>query len=179
MMQGSFNGIVRGMDGKYILSIAVDGDPRQLYETLKDFPLDIDIRKHRKHRSLDANAYFHVLVNKIAAATNNSDSAVKKRLVQEYGTVARDADGGMIGFKLPTSVDVDQVCDYTRWFDKREEGGHWFNCYLLLKPTHEMNSKEFARVVEGAVTEAKELGIETLPPREIEAMIGSYHHERG
>lgn len=177
-MTGSFYGIARSMEGKYILSIAVDGDPRELYQSLQHKPLDIDIKTHRNRRSLDANAYFHVLVNKIAGATQQSDSDVKKRIVQEYGTVARDEENNAIGFKLPVTVDVDKIYPYTRWFDKRKDGNTWFNCYLLLKPTHEMNSQEMSRVIDGAVQEAKELGIETLPPHELEAMLGKYHPDR-
>lgn len=177
-MTGNIYGLTRSMDGKYIVSLTVDGDPRQLCEDLKNSPVDIEIRKHRQRRSLDANAYFHVLVNKIASATKDSDAAVKKRLVQEYGTVARDGEGNSIGFKLPVSVDVDTIYPYTRWFDKRNEGGHWFNCYLLLKQTHEMDSKEMSRVIDGTVQEAKELGIETMPPAELERMLGQYRPRR-
>lgn len=177
-MRGKLQPLTRDMSGKYIVSLAVEGDPRELYDELRDSDVEIDIRKYHKRRSWEANAYFHVLVNKIAAALNESDTAVKKRIVQDYGVVSRDKEGNLIGFKLPISADVDEICEYTRWFDKREENGHWFNCYLAMKPTHLMDGKEMARVIEGAVTEAKELGIETLPPRELEAMIERFDYSR-
>lgn len=173
-MNGRLSDVARRMSGEWVVSFALTTDPRKELEGLQDAELDITVKKHRNKRSLDANAYFHVLVNKIAEKTNESDAAVKKRLVQEYGTLARDEEDNVVGIKLPISVDVDKLIEYTRWFDRREENGHVFNCYLVLKPTHEMNSKEMARVIDGTVSEAKELGIETLTPAEIEAMMKHY-----
>lgn len=173
-MNGNLSEIHRTLDGKYVVSFVLTTDPRKELEGLEDADLDITAKKHRNKRSLDANAYFHVLVNKIAEKTNESDAAVKKRLVQEYGTLARDEEDNVVGIKLPISVDVDKLIEYTRWFDRRTENGHVFNCYLVLKPTHEMNSKEMARVIDGTVSEAKELGIETLTPAELEAMMKHY-----
>ena len=124
----------------------------------------MQIKKYREKRSKSANAYFHVLVNKIAGETGESDVAVKTRLVIDYGVVAKDEDGCTIGFKLPATVDVSRIYPYTRFFDQRHENGKDFNCYLVLKPTHEMDSKEMARLIDGTIEEAKELGIETDTP---------------
>lgn len=173
-MIGRLSDVSRRMNGEWVVSYTLTTDPRKELEGLQDAELDIKATKHRNRRSLDANAYFHVLVNKIAEKTNESDTAVKKRLVQEYGTLARDEEDNVVGIKLPISVDVDKLIEYTRWFDRREENGHTFNCYLVLKPTHEMNTAEMARVIDGTVSEAKELGIETMTPAEIKAMMERY-----
>ena len=166
-MIGRLSDVSRRMNGEWVVSFTATTDPRRELQELQDAELDIKATKHRNKRSLDANAYFHVLVNKIAEKTNESDTAVKKRLVQEYGTLARDEEDNVVGIKLPISVDVDKLIEYTRWFDRRTEGGHVFNCYLVMKPTHEMNTAEMARVIDGTVSEAKELGIETMTPAEI------------
>ena len=44
------------------------------------------------------------------------------------------------------------------------------NCWKVYKDTHMMDTKEFSRVIDGAVQEAKELGIETDTPKQIEEM---------
>lgn len=176
-MNGHLSDVARRISGEWVVTFTVTTDPRRELDGLEETELDITAKKHRNKRSIDANAYFHVLVNKIAEKTNESDAAVKKRLVQEYGTLARDEEDNVVGIKLPISVDVDKLIEYTRWFDRRTENGHVFNCYLVLKPTHEMNSKEMARVIDGTVQEAKELGIETMTPAEIKAMMERY--ERG
>ncbi len=129
-----------------------------------------EIKEWRQKRSLDANAYFHVLVGEIAKATNMGFDEVKTSLVTEYGTVERDSDGVKVGFKLPVSVDVNRIYRYVKCFDTRMEGGVAFNCYIVFKQTHLMDSKEMSRLIDGTVLEAKNLGIETLPPAELERM---------
>ena len=55
----------------------------------KDGYVDLTIDKWSDKRSIQANAYFHVLVNEIAKATKSSMDDVKKQLVLNYGTPAR------------------------------------------------------------------------------------------
>ena len=111
-------------------------------------------------------------MNKIAAKQGVSDSEVKEKLVLEYGALAKDGEGQSIGFKLPANVDVSVIYPYTKCFDEREENGRLFKCYLVYKQTHLMDSREMARLIDGAVYDAKELGIETLPPDELSRLAG-------
>ena len=144
------------LGGKQRVTLELNGDFREIWDKLHLEPiLDVEVKKHREKRSHSANAYFHVLVNKIAAETGESDDLVKERLVVAYGTVARDKDGCTVGFKLPVSFDV------------REEDGKWFNCYLVYKDTSKMDTKEFSHLIDGAIDEAKALGIETDTPEQL------------
>lgn len=136
-----------------------------------------EIKEYRERRSLDANAYFHVLVGKIAEEMNMGFEEVKTNLVTEYGTFERDETGAKVGFKLPASVDVSRIYRYVKCFDTREENGMMFNCYIVFKHTHLMDSKEMNRLIDGTVYEAKNLGIETLPPEKISALLGSWRCE--
>lgn len=167
-MIGRLIDITFGRNRKQRITLEIDKDFREDYDRLKDVELDIEIKKHREKRSKSANAYFHVLVNKIAAETGGSDEAVKKNLVLEYGTIARDNDGATVGFKLPETVNVDTIYPYVKCFDIREENGKRFKCYLVYKQTHLMDSKEMARLIDGAIETAQELGIETETPEELE-----------
>lgn len=120
-------------------------------------------------RSLNANAYFHMLVNKIAAKLRSSDEIVKRNLVLSYGAVLRENDGP-VGLKLPTSNDPSLIYPYCKLFDTRTDNGVDFNCYLLYKRTHTLNTTEMSRLIDGTVYEAKELGIETETPETIARM---------
>ena len=91
---------------------------------------------------------------------------VKRKLVVDYGVLARDEDGQIIGFKLPPGVNVDCIYPYTRLYKQVEENGKQFNCYLVYKRSSEMDTKEMARLIDGAIWEAKELGIDTDTPEE-------------
>ncbi len=166
-MRGRLVDIAIGLNRKYRVTVELDRDFREDFDRLKNLELDIEIKKHREKRSLSANAYFHVLVNKIAAETGGSDEAVKRRLVVTYGAIDTDEYGLMVGFKLPANVDVDKIYPYVRYFDTREENGKLFKCYLVYKHTSDMDSKEMARLIDGTITEAKELGIETDTPEQL------------
>jgi hypothetical protein len=129
--------------------------------------LAVEVKQHRKTRSLNANAYFHLLVGKIAVAMNLGEDETKVRLVLEYGSIMRDENGEKVGFKLPVSVDVNQIYKYAKWFDERTEDGHKFNCYIIYEHTHKLDTKQMARLIDGTVYEAKELDIETMTPQEL------------
>ena len=152
--------------GKQRITLELDTDFREGYESLKSAELEISIKKWRRRRSNEANKYFHVLVNEIAAARGLSDDEVKRDLIVDYGTIARDEDGNKIGFKLPASVDVDDIYPYTRMFKEIEENGKHFKCYLVYKRSSEMDTKEMAHLIDGAVTVAQELNIDTDTPEE-------------
>lgn len=166
-MRGRLVDLSMGMNRKQRITIEVDGDFREDFDRLKDAELDVEVKKHRNRRSMSANAYFHVLVNKIAAERGGSDEATKAALVVEYGALEKDADGLTVGFKLPASVDVSTIYPYVKCFDTRVENGKMFKCYLVYKQTHLMDSKEMARLIDGAIEVAKELGIETDTPEQL------------
>nr|DAQ84777.1 MAG TPA: NinB protein [Caudoviricetes sp.] len=165
-MKGKLIDFSIGYNCKQRITIEIDSDFREGYETLKDAELEIAIKKWRKKRSNDANSYFHVIVNAIAEARGLSDDEVKRKLVVDYGVLARDEDGQIIGFKLPPGVNVDCIYPYTRLYKQVEENGKQFNCYLVYKRSSEMDTKEMARLIDGAIWEAKELGIDTDTPEE-------------
>lgn len=163
-MIGHLKDLTFGRSGEQHITLTVRADFRSRFDELKDAVVEIEIKKFRQRRSLSANAYFHVLVNKIAEAKRLGDDEVKKQLVCEYGSLAKDEDGSTVGFKLPASVNVSTIYPYVKCFDTREEGGKLFNCYLVYKQTHLMDSAEMARLIDGAIYVAGELGIETDTP---------------
>lgn len=117
----------------------------------------------KRPRSLDANAYFHVLVEKIATAVKQSNEQVKQRLVVDYGKSFATA-------RLPKAVEPKLYWNYYKPIDESEK---WTE-YILYKPTHLMETNEMARLIDGTIAEAKELGIETMTPREL-AQLGGYN----
>ena len=70
---GKIKDIGRTLDGKYTLTlenpqISTDEATRLLQEER----LDVEIKKHRKKRSLDANSYYWILLSKLAESLNVS-----------------------------------------------------------------------------------------------------------
>lgn len=129
------------------------------------------IGKPTKKRSLDANAYFHLLVNKIASKMNVSDDEMKRSLVKSYGTLARDENGDLIGAMLPAGVDVERFYPYARNYKTIYREGREYSCYLFYERTRDLDTAQMSRLIEGTVQEAKNLGIEVRPQWEIDSLL--------
>ena len=169
-MNGRLKEMVRSLDGNWVVSFVTSFDFREKFDQLKDVDLDIEIKKHRNIRSKNANSYFHVLVNKIAAETGESDEEVKVRLITSYGTLERTKDGKYMMFVLPKEADATDYYKYAVLYDQRTINGTVCNMWKVYKDSHKMDTKEMARVIDGAILEAKELGIETETPKQLEEM---------
>ena len=53
-----------------------------------------------------------------------------------------------------------------------------YRTYVMIKGSSTYDTREMSELIEGLVSECKELGIETLPPDEIERMLQSYDTNR-
>jgi hypothetical protein len=158
------------LDGKQRLTVELGGNFQDDFLSLRDFSVDIEIKKHREKRSKDANAYFHVLVHKIAEKLGEGNDERKKKIVIESGALARGSDGQIIGLMLPEKIDAEKLWKYVRPYDVKTIKGKKYVCYLVYKETHEMDTREMSRCIDEAVKEAKELGIETATPAELERL---------
>lgn len=159
----------------WVLCFDVDGEAaglaKMIVDKFKDGYVDLTVEKWSDKRSLQANAYFHVLCNKIADTAKSSMDDVKKMLVTQYGTLARGTDGKLAGAILPPNTNVEDFYPYYKWYETDERG---FNKYLFFKQTHTLNKDEMNRLIQGTVDEAKALKIETLTPAELEQMMNRY-----
>lgn len=133
--------------------------------------LDLQIKEHREKRSLDANAYFHVLLSKIAEKTNVGLEEVKKRIVEDYGTVAFVA-------RIPADADLETIYKYSKLIGESKGTKTPCNDWYIFKPTHELNTKEMARLIDGVIQEAKQLDIETKTPKELAEMMSLWAQQK-
>ena len=167
-MIGRLKEMYRSRDGKgWIISFytekKINGDR---FDKLSQVDCDISIKQHREVRSPNQNAYFHVLVNQIAEETGESDEDVKVRLVTSYGALKKMDNGKYMMWILPKEADATEFYKYAVLFDQRTVNGTVCNMWKVYKDTHKMDTKEMARLIDGAIAEAKELGIDTDTPEE-------------
>ena len=133
--------------------------------------LSIKADKYRQKRSLDANAYCWVLMTKIAEVVESSKEEIYEEMLQKYGYLYQD-DEGYITITVKSNVDMSKI------------GGHWkfvksngsFSSYLLIKGSSEYDSAEMAKFIDQVVYEAKNLGIDTVPPDELERMKATWQN---
>ena len=87
-MTGKLKDLYRGLDGQWVFSISTPFDPRGPFDELKDDLVDVTIKKHRNKRSLDANAFAWVLIDKLAAKLSKSKVEVYRETIREIGGVS-------------------------------------------------------------------------------------------
>ena len=133
--------------------------------------ISFDLSKWTHKRSLDANAYFHVLCDKIARAVSAGNDETKRNLVLEYGTQKRTDDGSPSWFVIPKGDSPFIRSKYPKWFTGVMVNGKEADAYIEYKETHTLDTAEMAALIEGTISECKELGIETLAPDELERMM--------
>jgi hypothetical protein len=68
-------------------------------------------------------------------------------------------------------VDEDETL-HVRPTDEVKQGkdGKMYRTYLLLKGSHELNSKEFSILLDGIISDCHEANIQTATPQEIQMM---------
>ena len=125
----------------------------------------------RKKRSLDANAYFWVLVGKIADKLRASKDEIYFEMLKKYGqsitvTVRAGLDLSRAGFK------------YYELFKDGISAGKPFEAYRVFIGSSQYDTREMSVLIDGVVQEAKELGIETLTPLELAEILGRYEQEQ-
>ena len=79
-------------------------------------------------------------------------------------------DGKKFAVQIPEGEDITQFYSYAKWYGTIEDNGVRKDKYLLYKHTHTLDSKEMARLIDGAVQDAKQLGIETKTPQQLAEM---------
>lgn len=132
-----------------------------------------DIKAHlvtyREPRSKDSNSYFHVLSDKLADAMRMSKPKMKNYLLFHYGQKVRDEENNLVIIK--TNANEEELISRTDihlWLLKDAPDGT--PMYVLLEHSRFYDSRAMSVLIDGVVAECKAVGIETMPPAEIERL---------
>lgn len=180
--------------GKWNILLSLDNYPSDELNDLLECNIDIRLKKHFKKRSLDANAYFYVLVNKIAEKEHISDEEVHDRLLAENRCyiIENEAVDWMVADWKSSKYRLVRINDQY-YYDSLQDvilqkpGGGTYKAkgepkrsriFWHIKGSHQMDSKEMARLIDSTVQEAKGLGIETLPQAQLEIMNKEWNNDK-
>ena len=144
---------------------AVAEDKEQLY--------DLSPHKAVKQRSLQANAYFYSLCTKVAEKLRISLNEVHNQMLSRYG-YPEFIDDKIVYFILPDNIEVNKLEGvHLKATSKTQvlDNGDLNRVYIVMRGSHTYNSVEMARLIDGVISEAKELGIETITVSEKDKML--------
>lgn len=181
--KGQLNDYILTINNEAILQIKVNVndiiiDELNSFKTAKN-GLKIEIKKYRENRSLNANAYFHLLVHKIAEKINIGNDECKIRMNLEYGTPKMLDEKTLFAIQVPKGANIREIYHYSKWVKEIIDNGITKDVYILYKETHTLNTKEMSRLIDGVVYECKQLGIETMTPSQIADMISLWRQYNG
>ena len=180
-LTGSFHGISKDVKtSKFLITLLINEDITNSYQKIEEEKLNIEIVKHREKRSLDANAYFHVLVGKIAEVLRISKPRCKNILIGRYGQVDMiDNQPVMIKTQIPVSDMLEQEnLHVLACGGKVEDNGTQTYFYKVYRGSSTYDTREMSVLIDGTVMEAKELGIETMTPEQLVQMKNPWKGEK-
>ena len=137
--------------------------------------LKIKVVKSANPRSLNANAYFHVLCDKLRLALGVSMAHMKNMLITSYGQIEYIEDQALI-YKTNAPVEYIQELEeaHMKFLKQGEDGAYWYRVY---RGSHTYDTKEMSQLLEGTIQEAKAQGIETKTPDEIARLVSLWGQE--
>lgn len=163
--------IVSFLTRKPMIVFEPEQDFAEAYEELKTKEkLVVEIKAYRQKRSLDANAYYWVLITKLAKKVGTSNSELHNDMLSNYG-FPELIDGKLARIPLPDTEEAEKtirksVAYHLRATTQVKEGrdGIAYRTYILLRGSSSYNTEEMARLIEGLISECKEAG---MPDAEI------------
>lgn len=156
---------------KAVLTLAINEkqSAMTMYDELNDKDISIKIDKHRKKRSLDANAYCFVLIGKLAEKLNIPKEDIYKSAIKEIG--------GNYEVVCVQNNAVEKLCN--AW---QRNGLGWQaetmpskldGCtnVLLYYGSSTYDTAQMSRLINNIVQDCEAVGIDTKTPDEIANLI--------
>ena len=148
----------------------IEVDPAQI-EEYQNQKLNIEIKRYRAKRSLDANAYFWVLISKIQDKLNIPKEIIYRDLIKEIGSyeVIPIKNEAVDKFRQAWGKNgLGWITDTTK---SKLEG---FTNIIAYYGSSTYNNKEMSRLIDLVIQECNELGIEIKTDAEIKSLLDSW-----
>ena len=118
-----------------------------------------EIKEKKKKRSLTANSYYWSLLNQLASVMRMDNQECHFLMLKRYGQYEV--------VSIRSDVSLHSYFKYYEEIGKGTVNGKEFTHYKIYKGSSQMDSKEFAILLDGVRSECEEVGIPTLTPSEI------------
>ena len=175
-LTGKIHSVAFSVDGKPLISVEVNEvhEAMKTAQKFKDSPkINIKLSEHKAKRSLDANAYYWLLIGKLSKVLRISTNYCHNVMLRRYGTLAL-MDETPVYLLIPDTDEAMKKADESETFHIKptsnvREGndGKMYRTYMLLKGSHEYDTAEMAALISGLRDECTQVGIPVETPDEI------------
>lgn len=136
------------------------GNPLKLIQWLylQDKEQIYEVKKYKLQRNKDQNAKYWKLLCELSLKLKIGIEELHFQMLKFYSP------------RYEILVPVDQEIRGIEYYEKKSKiikNGKEFNVYHVYTPSHELNTEEFALLLEGLCNDCKSQGIETRSPDEI------------
>ena len=143
-----------------MLTVNEDAAAKNLYDDLHEADkLSIKIDKYREKRSLNANNYAWKIMTEIGNVVRASKDEVYLEMLKRYGQSEI--------ISVLAHIPIGEYVKYSEEAGESTLNGKLFKHYKVYKGSSEFDSREMSIFLDGVVSEAKEMGIQTMTPDEI------------
>lgn len=168
-MRAKLRDMVFDRNGNTMISFETAENFRDEFDELYEGEVEIEIKKWRKKRSLDANAYCWVLINKLAEKLGKSRDEVYREAIRSIGGVSdvicvreKAADALIAGWKH----------NGTGWQAETMES-KIAGCVnvILYYGSSVYDTKQMTALIDHIVQDCEAVGIPTMTDEQIEEMM--------
>ena len=154
------------------LTLAAKRDISDLKQVIaNEKQLAVEIKQYRKKRSLDANSYAWVLITQIADKLMTSKDEVYIEMLKRYG----DREPKLLSVVAEAADMVYRATqNHCTEVGESELNGKLFKHLAILIGSSQYDSKQMATLIDGIISEAKELGIDTMTENEKKEMLSKW-----
>lgn len=170
-MTGKLRDLTFTKGGKQILSITLDGDFREKFDSLDGKTIDVEVKPYRKKRSKSANDYLWALCTKIAANQDISPEEVYRKEIREVGVFEAFVIREDSLERFSSAWRSHGIGWFTVTVDDAFPGHKRIHAYY---GSSTYNAEEMSRVISNTIEDAKVLGIETATPEELSLLMDNW-----
>jgi hypothetical protein len=121
--------------------------------------LSIEIKPYREKRSLNANNYAWKIITEIGNVLRAGKDEIYLKMLKRYGQSEI--------ISVLSNIPIERYFKYYEEAGTSKLNGKDFTHYRIYKGSSEFDTREMSIFIDGVVSEAKELGIQTETPEEI------------
>ena len=170
--RGKLNELGFDREGNNKITLTAFSDCRDEFDALADKEVTVIIKPYRKKRSLNANAYAWVLLDRISEFTGVPKEEVYKETIKNIGGVSQVVC--VIEKAKQTMIDLWKRNGIGWQVDELDSKIQGCVNLVLYYGSSVYDTKQMSALIDLLVQEAKQYGLETLPPQELERMLGRW-----
>ena len=143
-----------------------------LIASLDDKKYIVSVKQFRKKRSLDANAYCWVLIDKLSEVTGFEKEVIYQGAIKEIGGVSETVCvQNKAVEKITRAWSYKGLGWLTETFESKIDG---CTNVILYYGSSTYDTAQMSRLIDNIVQECKTFGIKTMPPNKLEALIAAW-----